>query len=100
MKLWDVGTGRVRAVLRGQPRLLRALAFAPAGAVLTTAAVNGTVRLWDAAGGRALTAWRGHARAVIRWRSPRWADAGHRGRRRRRQALGRGRRGTTAALSR
>jgi WD40 repeat protein len=59
--LWDVTTGQVRTVLEGHKLPTTAVAFAPDGKRLATAAgdyhkrnVNGEVKLWDAATGKLL----------------------------------------------
>lgn len=46
VRLWDMGLGRVRAVLRGEPGKVRSLAFAPDGGSLVTGSNRGAV-LWD-----------------------------------------------------
>jgi serine/threonine-protein kinase len=49
VKLWDVETGRVRALCRGHEGAIRALAFHPREERLVTTAFDATVRVWDTA---------------------------------------------------
>jgi WD40 repeat protein len=51
VRLWDVAGRTERAALKGHKEAIRALAFSSDGAVLATAAEDGTIKLWDAAGG-------------------------------------------------
>jgi WD40 repeat protein len=46
VRLWDVGLGRVRAVLKGESGKVRSLAFAPDGKTLVTGSSRAVV-LWD-----------------------------------------------------
>ncbi|MER6029517.1 helix-turn-helix domain-containing protein [Streptomyces sp. NPDC001851] len=50
--LWDVATGRRRAVLSGHTDVVVALAFSRDGHTLVSAAADGTLRLWDTATGK------------------------------------------------
>jgi eukaryotic-like serine/threonine-protein kinase len=52
--VWDVPRGRLSSILRGHTNVVVLCEFAPASALLATAAWDGTVRLWDAAVGEEL----------------------------------------------
>jgi WD40 repeat protein len=59
VRLWDVETGRQRAVLRGHEGPVRSVAIAPDGRALASGGFDGTVRLWDTDGGTAVAVLRG-----------------------------------------
>src|SRR5262249_48815841 len=52
--VWDVVRGRLASILQGHTNRVVLCQFAPASALLATAAWDGTVRLWDAAVGEEL----------------------------------------------
>jgi WD40 repeat protein/serine/threonine protein kinase len=49
IRLWDVATKQVSALLRGHEFAVMALAFAPDGRSLVSGAQDGTLKLWDVA---------------------------------------------------
>jgi WD40 repeat protein len=57
--LWDVPTGRVRAVLDKHADIITGVAFSPDGKTLASSSCNGTVRLWGTATGRERDTLRG-----------------------------------------
>ena len=65
LRLWDVGTGELRASLRGHSYRLSAVAFTPDGKTLATGDEGGTVRLWDLASGKPQTRWPGYSPSVV-----------------------------------
>jgi WD40 repeat protein len=46
--LWDVGTGLVRAILRGHRDVVTSIVFSPDGRRLATSDWDGYVKLWAA----------------------------------------------------
>jgi WD40 repeat protein len=62
--LWDTATGQRRAVLAGHPARIIALAAAPTGARLATAAEDGSVVVWDALTGQELRRIKGVKKSV------------------------------------
>lgn len=64
LKLWDVATGREKAVLRGHKGSVWRAAFSPDGKILASASYDGTVGLWDPAAGRQIAVLKGHANRV------------------------------------
>src|ERR1035441_5216439 len=61
-RIWDIATGRERAVLKNHTDCVTAVAVAPDGTWLATASRDGTARIWDAAGG--------HPRALMQVDGP------------------------------
>jgi WD40 repeat protein len=65
VRLWDPGTGQVRATLAGHhAKPVHAVAFAPDGRTLASGDDAGGVNVWDAATGRPLASLGGHAGMV------------------------------------
>jgi WD40 repeat protein len=54
--LWDLAADRVIGRLKGHRGEVRAVAFSPDGKLCATGSLDGSVRLWDAATGRAVRA--------------------------------------------
>jgi WD40 repeat protein len=51
VKLWDVTTGKVRAVLKEHPQPVRTVVFGPDSETVATVTEDGSLRLWDAGTG-------------------------------------------------
>lgn len=62
-RVWDTGTRKSLAVLKGHMPVMDA-EFSPDGRRVVTASADGTARLWDSASGQLLTVLRGHVGAV------------------------------------
>lgn len=60
IRLWDVATGKVRAVCKGHQSAPSAVAFLPDGKGLVSAGGDSTIRLWDAATGEEKDTFKGH----------------------------------------
>ena len=80
IRLFEVASGKERAVLRRQEelpaaeeawpeRLVNNIAFSPDGTLLAAANGNGTIKLWDVAKGRSLRTLSGHRGASLGWHS-------------------------------
>jgi hypothetical protein len=62
--LWDAGSGKKIATLRGHDRPVSALVFTPDGKGLASASWDHTIKLWDPSTGRELGTLRGHLDAI------------------------------------
>ncbi|MGW3204100.1 nSTAND1 domain-containing NTPase [Streptomyces sp. NPDC001135] len=75
--LWDVDTGRRRAVLSGHTDVVVALAFGSDGHTLVSAGADGTLRLWNTATGKGGAILTDMASAVALSPDGRTLAAGH-----------------------
>jgi WD40 repeat protein len=66
LHLWEVETGKERAVLQGLPVMPGALAFSGDGRLLAWGEMAPGVHLWDLAAGREVASLRGHEGRVTR----------------------------------
>jgi len=64
VQLWDVATGKQRAMFGGHLQQIHQVAFSRDGATLATAAGDRTVKLWDVATGAEQTTLQGHTGPV------------------------------------
>jgi eukaryotic-like serine/threonine-protein kinase len=61
--LWDASTGKEIRTLSGHTNAVNRVVFSPDGLQLASADLDGTVKIWSAAGGHRFT-WRGQGRGV------------------------------------
>jgi WD40 repeat protein len=54
IRLWDSGTAKTQAVLKGHTRSVTCLAFSPNGKLLASGSRDETARIWDIATGKAV----------------------------------------------
>ena len=52
IKVWDVGTGRERATLKGHTSLVTTVGFSANGKTLVSGSYDKTVKVWDVGTGR------------------------------------------------
>jgi tRNA A-37 threonylcarbamoyl transferase component Bud32 len=64
MKLWDVKTGKARAMLIGHTSGVNSVAFSSDGLTLASGSLDKTVKLWDVKAGQERAALQGHTQAV------------------------------------
>ncbi|MBL1108772.1 helix-turn-helix domain-containing protein [Streptomyces sp. 5-8] len=77
VRLWDVATGKRRAVLTGHTGVVAALAFSGDGHTLASADASGTIRLWDVATGRSRALLTDNAASVALSADGRTLAVGH-----------------------
>ena len=65
VRLWDLGTGELLAVMTGHCNRVRSVAFSPDGTRIASSSQDQTVRVWDAAGGKPVAVLQGHTSHVI-----------------------------------
>ena len=76
--IWDLAALREVHILIGHSKRINAVAFSPDGQTLATGSRDGTVRLWDVAGGEERPGPdRRHPRGALGGLRPRRPDPGH-----------------------
>ena len=65
VRLWDLGTGELLAVMTGHRNRVNSVAFSPDGTRIASASQDQTVRVWDAASGKPVAVLQGHTSHVI-----------------------------------
>ena len=63
IKLWDVTTGKERAILQGHTSWVFAVAFSPDGKTLASVSNDQTIKLWDLATNKERATFQGHTKA-------------------------------------
>ena len=64
IRVWDVASGHLVAVLQGHTEPVESLAFSPDGRKLASGSFDATVRIWDFASRKELLVYRGHSKAI------------------------------------
>jgi WD40 repeat protein len=65
VRLWDLQSGELLAVMTGHANRVSSVTFSPNGRRIASASQDQTVRVWDAANGKAVAVLRGHTSHVI-----------------------------------
>lgn len=65
LRLWDVATGKERAVLKGHAEAIWSVAYSADGKIVASASFDRTVRLWDANTGKEAGILKGHDEEVM-----------------------------------
>jgi len=63
--VYDTGSGKQVAVLKGHSQPVVSATFSPDGKQIVTASLDETARIWDAADGKLLRTLKGHTSAVV-----------------------------------
>ena len=63
-RIWDAAAGQPRRTLAGHSSWIKALAYAPSGAMIATGSGDNTARMWHATTGAGLATLRGHSGEV------------------------------------
>ncbi len=64
IRIWELASGRLTAVLQGHTQPVECLAFSPDGKKLASGSFDATVRIWDFPSGGEPRVYRGHSAAI------------------------------------
>ena len=65
VRVWDLHTGELLAVMPGHRNRVSSVAFSPDGKRIASASQDQTVRIWDAASGKPVAVLQGHTSHVV-----------------------------------